>query len=438
MASKDKSKKSYNTLRGMKDILPGEQRYWDFIFERVKSFAKDYGFRRIETPILEPAQLFLRSIGTDTDIGSKEMYTFLDASNEKVALRPEGTAGVARAYVQHGMLNQPHPIKLFYFGPFFRHDRPQSGRQRQFWQFGFEILGDEHPVADAQLIAMSYKFYAELGLNIQIDINSIGSVDSRQGYLKELVAYLKKHRKFLNEDDKKRLTKNPLRVLDSKDKEVQKILEEAPQIVDYLSEEDKNHFIMVLEYLDELEVNYNLNPRIVRGLDYYTRTAWEIIEVGREGQQDSLGGAGRYDDLIEELGGRPTPAVGFACGIERTITRIKANDIKVTQADKPEVFVAQLGQQARKKCLKLYEELLKQGFYPAEAFSKDSLKDQLEAANKLGVKYTLMIGQKEIVDDTVLIRGMENGIQEVIDFKKTLPYVAKILGRKASEDEEIK
>lgn len=427
MTKKDKAKKAYASLRGMKDVLPSEQRYWDFVYQRVYKFAEDYGFKRIETPILEAASLFTRSVGTDTDIVSKEMYVFVDPGNDKVALRPENTASIVRAYIEHGMLALPQPVKLFYFGPMFRHDRPQAGRQRQFWQFGFEILGDSNPIVDARLVAMSYKFYVELNMNVQIEINSIGCADCRPKYLRELTNYLKKVRKDLSEEDKKRLTKNPLRILDSKDKQTQDALAEVPHTVDHLCEPCKNHFVMVLEYLDELEVSYNLNPKIVRGLDYYTKTAWEIMETGRDGQQDALGGGGRYDDLAKELGGRPTPAVGFACGIERAITRFKSNDIKVLKSASPDLFVAQLGLEARKKSLRLYESLLANGYKVGEAFSKDSLKDQLEIADKLAVKYTLMIGQKEMVDDTVLIRDMENGIQEVVDFKKLVDYIPKLL-----------
>jgi len=414
-------------LRGMKDILPSEQRYWDFIFNRVQQFARDYGFQRIETPILEAASLFTRSVGTETDIISKEMYAFVDQGGEKVALRPEGTAGVTRSYIEHGMLNQPQPVKLFYYGPMFRHDRPQAGRQRQFWQYGFEIIGEQNAVMDAQLITMSYKFYAELGLAIQIEINSVGCQQCRPGYLKVLTGYLKNIKKDLCEACQVRLLKNPLRVLDCSEKGCQDLMVGAPQILDHLCNECKDHFVLVLEYLDELEVKYNLNAKIVRGLDYYTKTAWEIFELGRDGQQEALGGGGRYDSLVQQLGGRATPAVGFACGIERAIARFKTNDIAVSPVYAPQLYIAQLGLEARKKCLRLYETLLRKGYTVAESFSKSSLKDQLELANKLGVKYSLIIGQKEMVDGTVLIRDMESGNQEVVDFNKIQDYMAKLL-----------
>ena len=433
MNKNEKRKKvSYQVLRGMKDVMPSDQKYWDFIFNRVYRLAGNYGYQRIETPILENAGLFTRSVGTDTDIVSKEMYAFVDASNDKVALRPENTASIARAYIEHGLFTQPQPVKLFYYGPMFRHDRPQAGRQRQFWQFGFESLGDKNPIIDAQLVQLSYKFYAELGLAVEVQINSVGCSVCRPGYIKALTAYTKTVKKDLCESCLKRMVKNPLRILDCKEKQCSEALTDAPQIIDHLCTECKDHFVLVLEYLDELEVKYNLNSRIVRGLDYYTKTAWELVETGKDGQQDALGGGGRYDDLVSELGGRPTPAVGFACGVERAISRMRANDIAVTPPETVEVFIAQLGSEARKKCLRLYERLLNNGHQVAEAFSKDSLKDQLEIANKLSVKYTLVIGQKEMVDDTVLIRDMESGNQEVVAFNKIDQYLAKLLSNRVN------
>ncbi|HAH04302.1 TPA: histidine--tRNA ligase [Candidatus Komeilibacteria bacterium] len=436
MTKKDKAKKAYASLRGMKDILPSEQRYWDFVYQRVYQFAEDYGFKRIETPVLEAASLFTRSVGTDTDIVSKEMYVFVDPGNDKVALRPENTASIVRAYIEHGMLALPQPVKLFYFGPMFRHDRPQAGRQRQFWQFGFEVLGDNNPIVDARLVAMSYKFYVELNMNVQIEINSIGCAECRPKYLRELTNYLKKVRKDLGEEDKKRLAKNPLRILDSKDKQTQDALSEVPHTVDHLCDDCKNHFVMVLEYLDELEVPYALNPTIVRGLDYYTRTTFEVTTVedaenGDKSRQIALGGGGRYDKLYESLGGRETPVVGFAAGIERLIGQIKEKDLKVPALPQAEIFLAQLGTEARRKALVLFEELYRAGFKVTEAFSKSGIKPQLEMADRLGAKLCLIVGQKEIIDGTVMIRDMDGGIQEVVDYKKIVPELRKRLEKMA-------
>ncbi len=424
-----KSKKqSFQLLRGMKDVLPDEDRYWYFMYDRAADFARRYGFRKIEPPVLESSGLYLRSTGLSSDIVTKEMYVFNDPGNEKIALRPEFTPGIVRAYIEHGMFNQPQPVKLFAFGPVFRHDRPQAGRFRQHTQIDFECIGDASPILDAQLISMGYQFYSTLGLTVQVDINSIGCSVCRPRYIKKLTNFLTDNKKNLGPDDQERLKKNPLRVLDTKDPAVVELLLQAPQSVDYLCDECKDHFVLVLEYLDELEVTYNLNPRIVRGLDYYTKTTWEILESGKAGSQDALGGGGRYDELLHTVGARAkTPAVGFALGVERAITKLRANDIAVPNLQKPELYIAQLGKEAKKKALKLFKQLNEQGYLVAENFSKDGLKPQLEAADRLGVKYALIIGQQEIVDNTVLIRDMENGNQETVDWSKIVVEVSKHL-----------
>lgn len=414
----------------MKDVLPDEERYWHFIYDKVMDLARRYGFRRLEPPVLESANLFLRSSGPSSDIVTKEMYVFTDASNERIALRPEFTPGIARAFIEHGMINVPQPVKLFSFGPIFRHDRPQAGRFRQHTQFNFEILGDQNPILDAQLVMMGYSFFASLALPVQIDINSIGCSVCRPRYIKKLTTYLLDNKKLLGPDDQDRLRKNPLRVLDTKDSSLDEFLQNAPQTVDYLCDECKDHFVLVLEYLDEMDVNYNLNGRTVRGLDYYTKTAWEILDSSKASGQDALGGGGRYDELLHTIGARSkTPAVGFACGVERTITKLRANDIAVPNLKKPDVFIAQLGKEAKKKALKLFRQLDEQGYLVAENFSKDGLKPQLEQADKLGVKYALIIGQQEIVDNTVLIRDMENGNQETVDWSKIIAEVEKRLDK---------
>jgi len=431
MATKKKVKRTQIQLvKGMKDILPDEQIYWNVVKEKVFKAARDYGFSRIDTPVVEFTNLFKRTVGEETDIVSKEMYSFVTPGGDKLSLRPENTAGVVRSYIEHGMLNLPQPVKLFYIGPQFRHDKPQAGRYRQFWQFGFEAIGDSDPIVDAQLIVISYNILKELGLDIEIQINSVGDEDSRATYTKVLRQYYQDKKKDLCPDCKKRLVKSPLRLLDCKVKRCQEMALEAPQIVDYLSESSKEHFMSVLEYLDEMDVKYNLDPTIVRGLDYYTRTAWEIVEVGKDGKLQALGGGGRYDDLVELLGGRETPAVGFAMGIERVVMKMQENKIEVPKARDYDVFVAQLGIEARKRALKLFEELRQDDFKVTESMSKKGLKDQLDVANKRGAKYTLIIGQKEISDGTVLIRDMESGVQEIIDYKKVKSEVRKRLQKK--------
>ena len=424
--SKSKSK-TPQLLRGFKDILPSEQHYWDFVRETAESFYRGYGFSRIDLPILEEASLFIRSIGKQTDIIEKEMFSFVDQGQGTVIMRPEATASIARAYINHGMLSWPQPVKLYYWGPMFRREKPQAGRTRQFNQLGFEILGDANPVIDAQIIAVVSNFYHQIGLSeISIQVNSIGCASCRKTYLQELVTYYRAKRKMICEECKKRLTKNPMRLLDCKNESCQFVKNDAPQIIDWLDDDCKEHFMKVVEYLDELNISYILNPQLVRGLDYYTRTVFEVWpkEI-KEGAQSSLCGGGRYDDLVETLGGRPTPAVGVSIGVERTILQLKHKEIKIPEIKNPDVFLAQIGDQAKVKALVLFEQLRKEKIRVAENFSKDSLKAQLELANSLKAKYALILGQKEVMDGTILIRDMESGVQEVIDFNKTVQELKK-------------
>jgi len=430
-APPEKVKGQPQLLRGMKDILPAEQPYWQAVTDAVHQIARGSAFERIDTPVLEAASLFVRTVGQDTDIVEKEMYTFLDKSGDKLALRPENTASVARAYLEHGMVSWPQPVRLYYLAPFFRHDRPQAGRYRQFWQFGFEVLGDGHPVVDSQVIFLAVAVYTQLGVPVNVQINSIGDKQCRPAYIKALTEYFKSRKNSLCEDCKRRLTKNPLRILDCKVPDCHTVSQDAPQTVDHLCEDCKNHFVRVLEYLGELDVPYTLNPRIVRGLDYYTRTVFQIVEEGTEDQsgQSDLGGGGRYDGLIQQLGNREVPGIGYAGGVERLILKLHERNFVPPTLLRPDIFLAQLGEPARKKALKLYQVFRSVGMNVAESFSKDGLKQQLEVANRVNAKYALIIGQKEMMDDTILIRDMENGIQEVVDFKKIVPEMQKRLSK---------
>jgi len=428
---KSQSKKyKFTKLRGMKDILPEEYKYWDLVIRKATELSKAYDFKRVDTPILESLELYERSTGKTSDIVTKEMFTFTDKSGGKLALRPEATPSLARLYIEHGMFNLPQPVKLFWLGPLFRHERPQSGRQRQHSQFDLEMFGEASPVADAQLILIAYNFFRELQIEVQVQINSIGCSECRKEYLEQLMGFYKERgkRAKLCSDCKKRLAKNPLRLLDCKEPQCIELATEAPQIVDWLCDECRNHFIKVLEYLDELDIVYNLNPFLVRGLDYYSRTVFEFWPAGEEeSRQASLGGGGRYDGLVEHMGGRPTPACGFGIGIERTILKIKEKNIPLKKDDKADVFIAQLGDQARRQAMLLFEELRRAGFCVKQSFTKDSLKTQLDIANRAGVKLSLILGQKEIMDGTILIRDMESGIQEVVDYKKINSEIEKRL-----------
>ena len=327
------------------------------------------------------------------------------------------------------MLNAPWPFNFDYGGRFFLRENPEAGRYRQFNQLGYEVLGDSSPVIDAQLIVLTYNLLQKLGLReVSIQINSIGTAAARKIYKQELLTYYRNKRKLLCQNCKKRLTKNPLRLLDCMEVGCQPLKAEAPQIVDWLDEESKAHFMKVLEYLDGLDIPYVLNPYLVRGLDYYTKTVFEIWPGEKlEGAQSALGGGGRYDDLVEMLGGRPTPAAGFSLGIERLILALKEKQIKIPGEAAPKIFLAQIGDQAKIKALALFEALRQEKIKVAENFTKGGLKVQLELANQLGVRYVLILGQKEVVDGTILIRDMESGVQEVVDFKKIIGEIKRKL-----------
>ncbi|KAA0206832.1 histidine--tRNA ligase [Candidatus Uhrbacteria bacterium] len=419
------------SVRGMRDLLPADQHYWRRVNRLSEELANAYGFERIDTPMVEETSLFIRGVGRSTDIVEKELYSWETPGGENVALRPEGTASVVRAYVQHGMLNQPQPVKLWYVGPMFRYDRPQAGRFRQFYQLGFEAIGDADPVIDAQLMIVGWSFLRGLGIDAVVRVNSLGSPESRANYKNALVAYFRAKRAKLSDDDKRRLLKNPLRLLDSKDPAVQEMKAEAPQIVDWLDEESKAHFMRVLEYLDEVGVPYQLDPYLVRGLDYYTKTVFEWYAAGddQELAQSALGGGGRYDGLVEQLGGRPTPAAGFSFGLDRIVSRIKDTQPSTAIGYKAEVFLAQLGDMGRKKAIALFEEFRESGIPVGEAFSKANIKQQMEIANRQGAKWVVVIGQKEVLDGTAIIRDMEAGSQEIVDAKKVVHEIKKKLGR---------
>ncbi len=412
-------------VRGMRDILPSEWNWWNFVADKVESYALAYSFQRIETPILEKTNLFTRAIGTTTDIVEKEMYSFVDQSDDHLSLKPEHTAGIARAYIEHGMLSWPQPVKLWCLGPLFRHERPQAGRFRQHWQLDFEILGEASAIADSQLIVLASALFASLQLPVTIQINSVGCSVCRPTYKLALVDYYKTKRSVLCEDCKRRLTRNPLRILDCKVEACRELARSAPQMVDFLCEVCKQHFVRLLEHLDEVELAYQLNPYLVRGMDYYTRTVFEIW--GEESEHSALGGGGRYDNLIAELGGQPTPAVGFGAGVERIVGELKVKNVPVPVPSAPDLFLASLGEASRKKAFKLFEDLRRQGVRVAESFTKEGLKAQLEIANRLKVKFALVLGQKELMDGTIIVRDMENGIQEIVDLTKVVEEVKKRL-----------
>jgi len=435
-------KQEIQSPKGMNDILPEEQAYWQFILKKASTILTDYGFEKIDTPMVEHTSLFIRSVGEATDIVEKEMYNFKTRGGDELSLRPEATASVARAYIEHGMSVLPHPIQLWTFGPFFRHDQPQAGRFRQFYQLDIESLGDENAVTDALVIFLGYKLLESLGLkNLVVRINSIGDSSCRPQYIKALKDYYRNRIKKACNNCKRRIKTNILRLLDCKEASCQEMIKDAPQTVDYLDEGCKAHFKSVLEFLDEIKLPYLLDPRLVRGLDYYTRTVFEIWPAPPESQrgeleekkdegipQFALCGGGRYDKLINLLGGPKTPAVGWAMGIERIISVLKQNNMPVPDyRPQPKVFIAQLGELAKRKCLPLFEELRKHGVVAKASFGRDSIKSQLRIANRLEIKYTLIMGQKEALDGTAILREMTSGIQETVPLDKILDIVKQRL-----------
>jgi len=414
---------------GMRDVLPGDQKYFQKIYNVCENIANFYRFEKVETPIVEETELFSKGIGLATEIVGKQMYSFRSRGGDHLTLRPEGTAPVVRAYIEHGMSNLPQPVKLWHFGPYFRYEKPQAGRYRQFWQFGFEVLGEENPVVDVQIIQIFYNILKELKFkNLIIEINSIGDNQCRPYYKKLLVSYFRSRESALCADCRRRLRENPLRILDCKEEKCQRVIAQAPQMIDHLCEECHSHFKEVLEFLDEIELPYRLNPHLVRGLDYYTKTVFEIFDESEEEKaRGALLGGGRYDNLVKLLGGKDTPACGGACGIDRVVNLMKAKAIKLPQFPSPEVYLAQLGSLAKRKSLKLMEEFRKAKIQVAESLGRDSLKAQLKTADRLGAEYALILGQKEALEETIILRDMKTGRQDTVKLEKVVSELKKRL-----------
>jgi histidyl-tRNA synthetase len=417
----------YKAPRGTADILPEEQKYWRFIESRAVSLCRLYGYQRLDTPAFEDAQLFTRSIGEGTDIVTKEMYTFEDRSGNVLALRPEGTAPVCRAYLEHGMDNLPQPVKLFYLAAIFRYERPQAGRYRQHYQFGFEAVGDGDPAVDAEVIEMAWRFFDSLNIDgLLLYINSIGCKACRPRYLEKLKSYYSSQLAGLCTDCKSRFEKNPLRLLDCKKSSCYEVAEAAPRSTDFLCRECLVHFESVVGYLEALGLPFEMNHRLVRGLDYYTKTVFEIQPPG-EGAQSALGGGGRYDDLIEELGGRPTPAIGFASGMERVVLNLKKLEITVPELSAPPIFIAHLGDKAKLEALKLASALRKNGMVTMMATGDRSLKGQLRQANNLDSTYAAIIGDDEVNKGKVTLRNMLTGDQETLKPSALMGFLKEIV-----------
>ncbi|HUC20597.1 MAG TPA: histidine--tRNA ligase [Candidatus Polarisedimenticolaceae bacterium] len=406
--------KQFQHVRGMPDILPEAHYRFDYLISTFRQLADAAGYQPITVPLVEEAGVFVRGLGSATDAVDKEMYVFDDRSGNQIALRPEPTAGIVRAYIEHGMASLSKPVKLQIAGPMFRYDRPQAGRQRQFTQVGVEVLGDASSSIDAQVITLALRFCRMVGLHkVSLQLNSLGDAKDRAAYNKALVAFLEGHKDKLADIDRERVHTNPLRVLDSKEKVTQKVVAGAPKILDFLSESSQAHFNAVKEYLDKLGITYEVNPRLVRGLDYYTHTVFELYGQ-REGSQASLGGGGRYDGLVEQLGGQATPAAGFGLGLERILLEIEAAAVPIPKPSPVKVYVASLGEPARLAAFSIIERLLDAGVGTVGSVDKDGIGAQLERANKLEVPLAVIIGQKEVQEETVIVRDMRSGAQEMI------------------------
>ncbi len=423
------SKPKFQTPTGMHDILPQDQGYYQRVMEVAGKVFGFYDFEKIDTPVLEDAELFMRSIGSGTDIVEKEMFTLRTKGKDFLALRPENTAGVMRAYLQHGLSTLPQPVRMWYYGPCFRHEKPQAGRFRQFYQLGSEVIGESDPIVDAQAILTMYNILQDLGLkNLIVRVNSIGDDNCRPAYRKALVKFLREKKSSLCSDCVRRAKDNPLRVLDCKNEKCQEVLSQAPQSIDFLCSECKQHFKDVLEYLEELKIPYILDSKLVRGLDYYTKTVFEI-ESTRQGEnmQGSLAGGGRYDNLAHMLGGGDIPACGAAAGVERIVAEMREVMAKVSFPSVPDIFFTQIGPLAKKKSLPILEDLRRANIKVGEAFSKDSLKAQLGKASRLGAKVVLILGQREAINNMILVRNMETAKQVEVKQEDIIKEIKNVL-----------
>lgn len=413
----------FRAPRGTADHLPEEQKYWRYIESRAVEIANRFGYGRIDTPAFEDSNLFVRSVGEGTDIVEKEMYTFEDRGGDSVTLRPEGTAPVCRAYLEHGMHNLPQPVRMYYFCPVFRYERPQAGRFRQHHQFGVEALGDADPSVDAEVIEVAWELMGSLGLrDIQLLVNSIGDAECRPAYVERLRDYYAAHHDRLCNDCRDRLGRNPLRLLDCKVETCHALGDQAPRSTEYLCEECREHWEKLSGYLSAINLPYVVDHRLVRGLDYYTRTVFEIQPLDVGGQSTICGG-GRYDGLITELGGRATPGIGFATGMERLTLNLKRGDVPVPDEPSPQYLVANVGDNARTAALELAARLRRAGVGAILSSGSRGLRGQMRQANALNIPYALILGDDEIEKGEVVVRDMSASTQQSLSLSDFLSEI---------------
>lgn len=416
--------------KGTKDVLPFESYKWHFIEDKIRYLTQNFGIKEIRTPTFEASELFIRGVGETTDIVNKEMYTFLDKGNRSVTLKPEGTAGVARSYIENKLYALPQPIKMYYMTSVFRYERPQSGRLREHHQFGIEYYGSDMPLVDVEVILVAKSLFDSLGINnLRLNINSIGCPNCRGEYNKVLKEFLRKNKDSYCRLCQERMDKNPLRVLDCKDEKCVELNKNAPVILEYLCNECKNHQNKVEELLQFLGISYKINPYIVRGLDYYTKTVFEFIS-DNIGAQGTVCGGGRYNNLVEEVGGNPTPAMGFGMGIERLIMVMDELGMFIVE-DKPcEVYIAPLGSEQYKHSLKIVTKLRESGVSAETDYMARSLKSQMKYADKKGYRYVLVLGEEEIAKGQATLKDMKNKDQDKqVDLTRIEKYFIKKIGR---------
>lgn len=415
--------------KGTQDLLPGTVEQWQYLEDTIRSVCREFGYDEIRTPMFEATELFQRGVGQTTDIVKKEMYTFLDKGDRSITLRPEMTASVCRAYVEDKLYGQPQPVKLYYIGPMFRYERPQSGRFRQFHQFGIEVLGADQPLVDAEVISLVWNLYKRLGLvGLEVHVNSVGCPTCRAEHRKQLQDFLDKRQHELCSDCQERFERNPLRILDCKNPSCQTLTEGAPTTKDTLCGECSTHFEGVQSLLSAAGVVYRVNPRLVRGLDYYTKTAFEVM-VEEIGAQSAICGGGRYDKLVEEIGGSPTPGIGFAMGIERVLAALQVQN-KLPEA-KPKLFAMfiALGEKAQSKAFALLCKLRDQGIPVGMDLLSRSLKTQLKAADRQNARFALILGETELERNVLLIRDLTLGEQSEVPLDKSVEEINKIVRR---------
>ena len=409
-----------NAPRGTKDILPEQINGWQYVENEFRKICASYGYEEIRTPTFEHTELFQRGIGEATDVVEKEMYTFTDRGNRSITLRPENTASVVRAYLQNKLYADGNLVKLFYTGSMFRYDRPQAGRLREFHQFGVEALGEKNSALDAEIILLAWKFLKNLGLNnLQLKINTVGCPACRPVYRQKLQHYFSEYHDELCNDCKSRLNKNPLRILDCKVDAGKDFMDDAPRIETCLCDECREHFARVKGLLTAAEVEFTVDNRLVRGLDYYTKTAFEI-QYTDLGAQSALAGGGRYDGLVKEIGGNPTPGIGFAAGIERILIALEKQNLIPTAKKNLDAFIVTVGREAEIHGFKLLNELRQKNLTATMDFSGRSLKAQMKQASKFGAKFALIIGEDEVNDKTVTVKNLETSEQETIPVEEVI------------------